>query len=873
MNFFDFIQNINSFDQFITKLSNESNDIKGKYLELFTKYFFKYSTKGKAEFQKYFMLNDIPTELLKILKLPTNDIGIDGIAINKNNELVAIQVKYRKEPLISFTELSTFIASAFGVSDIITEAIVITNAKRLSSKLQNTKKVRIFNYDILNEIPKNFFKQIKNKNKINLQLQFIPKDYQEKIITNTINYFNENDKGIIYMPCGTGKTLTGYWIMEKLKAKKVIIAVPSLSLLSQNYKTYIEMNPKLNYMLIGSDVDNLNDELIADKSIFYTTEKQVIKNFLKCRDEFVIFTTYQSSNILAELSKKLNIKYDLTIYDEAHKTVGDVKREFSSLLSDEIKIKKRLFMTATEKVYKYDDDENVLSMDNKKVYGNVIYSYSLKEAIEEGHLCDYKIIVPLINNDILNDLVAKNKYIKFETKLIPSKLYMTAVLMIKAFEDHKDISHMLSFSNFNNDAELLYDIITKFMKNNDFPIKIFKLSGKYSMKNRMKIIEEYKRYNKAIICSARIFNEGINIPIVNSICFTDKKSSTIDIVQCVGRPLRLYENKKMAYIILPVCIENNNMENIFENDELSKIKNVIRTLGTIDNRIIEEFIISDNKNKVKNHFEIERNNIEQFGYEIDYEKFKENLEIYICERNGEFAWMKRYEQVKRFIEENKRYPSKSSKDKYEKSLINWIDDQKKRRRNNNRKLTEEQIKLLDELPNWKWDNNLAENWNNIYIKVKKFIEENKRYPSLNSKDNYEKSLGNWIKTQKCIKRGTFKDRKLTEKQINLLNIIPNWQWNDNKDEKWNEKYIQLKEFIRKYKKYPSKSSKNEFERSLGCWIVKQKCKKRIISKDHKLTIEQITLLTELPNWKWDNNLDENWNEKYNPVKEFIEENK
>ncbi len=36
------------------------------------------------------------------------------------------------------------------------------------------------------------------------------------------------------MPCGTGKSLTAYWIAEALKAKTILVAVPSLALVRQS---------------------------------------------------------------------------------------------------------------------------------------------------------------------------------------------------------------------------------------------------------------------------------------------------------------------------------------------------------------------------------------------------------------------------------------------------------------------------------------------------------------------------------------------------------------------------------------------------------------------------------------------------------------
>ena len=61
---------------------------------------------------------------------------------------------------------------------------------------------------------------------------FFPRKHQEIAINKTSDYFENSGfrKGKIIHPCGSGKSMTAYWISEKLQAKTVLIAVPSLAL-------------------------------------------------------------------------------------------------------------------------------------------------------------------------------------------------------------------------------------------------------------------------------------------------------------------------------------------------------------------------------------------------------------------------------------------------------------------------------------------------------------------------------------------------------------------------------------------------------------------------------------------------------------------
>lgn len=87
-------------------------------------------------------------------------------------------------------------------------------------------------------------------------------------------------------------------------------------------------------------------------------------------EEIIIFTTYQSGRLIAEISKKLHFKFDIGIFDEAHKTVGSDKKLFSHLLFEQnVSIQKRIFMTATERFYKGSKDD-IISMDDETIYGD-----------------------------------------------------------------------------------------------------------------------------------------------------------------------------------------------------------------------------------------------------------------------------------------------------------------------------------------------------------------------------------------------------------------------------------------------------------------------------------------------------------------------
>ena len=63
----------------------------------------------------------------------------------------------------------------------------------------------------------------------------------------------------------------------------------------------------------------------------------------------VLITTYQSGKVVSEAAKKAGKTFDLGVYDEAHKTVGQKDKGFARLLYDEnIKVEKRILSRQSE---------------------------------------------------------------------------------------------------------------------------------------------------------------------------------------------------------------------------------------------------------------------------------------------------------------------------------------------------------------------------------------------------------------------------------------------------------------------------------------------------------------------------------------------
>jgi predicted helicase len=604
-----FIKDVQIYDDFDTKLKLlKSNKLKGDYFEYFSKLYFELLPSSKELFKKMYLYTEISTKSKEKHNLPTKDKGIDGLVSDHYGKKYAVQVKFRSnQNKIPFGDLATFPALAFGTNvKKIEGGIMFTNCYDVCDEIKGDKYTNI-TYDCFDKCDTAFWKNVrkytksqkKNKYKVMAPLQ-----HQENIFPLIKSHYEVNDNGRLYLPCGTGKTFIGYWSAIKvLDCDKIFIVVPSLYLLSETYSSWLTelqyIRPRYKFTLIGSDIENRNTCEYKP-----TTDIKQIKKNLREFEKHVVITTYQSCDILLKACKKLKFTFDIGIFDEAHRTVGEHNKTFTCLLknkSDYNIAKKRMFMTATEKKYncirsklsKGEIDDKVLSMDNEDIYGKVIYKYSTRQAINDGQLVDYKIVAPYISTDMYDEMIEENEIVSILSEEYEMELILECVAIKQAMEECK-FTHLLIFSNTNKKALKIHEIIDKLYEDDNEMYRKC-LSGDDKMTIRRSEVRDFERVSRGIISSARIFGEGVNIKICDAVCFSDNKGSTIDIVQYVGRCLRKYDLKpdKIGYVLIPFLLEKDYEDNFFDNENKSylKLRKILKTLGDTDEMITENFML------------------------------------------------------------------------------------------------------------------------------------------------------------------------------------------------------------------------------------------------------------------------------------------
>jgi predicted helicase len=553
-----------------------SNKEKGDAFERLTQIFLQTVPEYQSELAHVWTLREVPPDVCKFLSLPPpaeGDEGIDLIAETRHGKYWAIQSKFRSQHDKPLTrkELGTFTSLAFNTCNNIALAVVAHTASKPVSKrhlMRNTTEIGLDRWQSLDQEAWSLIVGKLNGRSTALKAR-TPKRHQRAAVAPAKSHFIREGaaRGRLIMPCGTGKSLTAYWIAEALKAKTILVAVPSLALVRQSLtdwtREFLAHGIKPDWLCFCSDetVGNLDrGEFVGevyDLGLPTHTDTNEIAALLRARSNGpkIVFTTYQSSSKLAAAARTARIKFDLAIPDEAHKTVGVHSKTFATLLSDKtIEIQRRVFMTATERVFR-GDRSDVLSMDNEKDYGARFFQLSFKEAIKQKIITDYKILTMTVSDSHIRELIDQNRILNLNSSDLDEAeaQAIAAGIALKRIYKRHGVKHAISFhrsirgaDQFREQQDALNRMDSLGPKTTNLHISSEKTAGQ-----RSDLLREFVIHRRALMTNARCLTEGVDVPAIDCVMFADPKQSRVDIVQAAGRALRQYQGKECGYIVVP----------------------------------------------------------------------------------------------------------------------------------------------------------------------------------------------------------------------------------------------------------------------------------------------------------------------------------
>ena len=366
----------------------------------------------------------------------------------------------------------------------------------------------------------------------------------------------------------------------------------------------------------------------------------------------IVFTTYQSSDRLAAAARKAGIKFDLAILDEAHKTVGVHSKKFATLLKDrKITIRRRIFMTATERVFRGDRND-VLSMDSEKDYGKRFFHLSFKEAIKQGIITDYKILTMTVSDGHIRRLIDENRILNLNSRDLDEAEAQSvgAGIALKRIYKNHAVKHAISFHRSIRAADRFREQQDALNRLRDIGPKTINLhiSAKKTAGQRSDLLREFVAHSRALMTNARCLTEGVDVPAIDCVMFADPKQRRVDIVQAAGRALRRYQGKDYGCIVVPVIVpENMDFETFAETTAFQRIAQTITALSTQDERIADEFRAIE-QGRVSSGKIVEIEGDVPVGMKIKLGDFAEAISTRLWESVGRANW-RRFEDARAFV--------------------------------------------------------------------------------------------------------------------------------------------------------------------------------------------------------------------------------
>jgi len=682
---YSLILKCSSWSDFVSAMKNLDNTVDvGDAFERLTQLQMLTDPISKTQFANVWIAKqeaaELPERVRKYLNLPVHDEGIDLIAESGNRNdrrYTAIQVKYRSTGNLTWKDISTFQALAFETCTNIERGIIkASTPKPIAKKSLVSKRIH---YELLDTVLslddddslgwKRIHRFIQNKPQPPAKRKR-PRPYQRKAINAAVKYFGTNNsRGRLIMPCATGKSLIAYWISQRLESRTILLAVPSLALINQSLQVWSEQalseGVEIEFLGVCSDDsagvvehDSFTTS-IADVRVECTTDIDRIKTFLlkQTRGLKVVLSTYQSGEVLASASRLARRNFDLAIMDEAHKTVGQKDRMFSHLLFDEnIKIKQRIFMTATERQFLSRMGREVVSMgDDSHIFGERFHQLTFKAAMEEepAPISDYRIATIHVRSDEIREYWDSNTYLQdmysdFEqaTRPLASGIALAKAYqkwgITKAISFHRSIQRAV---NFRRQQEALFerDAGTR-------GIDTFHISSKTVTAERNIELRRFAESDRSLITNARCLTEGVDIPAVDCVLFADPKRSVVDIVQATGRALRLSgeTGKKYGLVLIPVIIPDGDTLSEVE-EAYADVIDIVKRLATQDERIVEQ-LKARMSGGIPSGGIIEYDEMETDSIAVDFDQLFNDIDLELWEHVKSFAWPP-YEEVKRWVRE------------------------------------------------------------------------------------------------------------------------------------------------------------------------------------------------------------------------------
>ncbi|WP_406100604.1 Helicase associated domain protein [Streptomyces sp. NBC_01003] len=403
---------------------------------------------------------------------------------------------------------------------------------------------------------------------------------------------------------GSGKTLMAVEAARRLKARRVLVLVPTLDLLMQTAAAWRAGGRG------GAMVGVCSLSAADSQGVPCTTSPDELRLWLRGLEQVTVFATYASLG-LRTLQRAHGAGvgvWDLVVVDEAHRTSGDAGKAWAAVHDQQqIPALRRLYMTATPRVWEAGGEmpRMVASMDrDSEIFGPVAFELKLSEAIRRGIVAPYQVVcLDIRDEDVyraLQDAPLGADHVR------GARLAALQTGLLTAAAEEK-LRRILTFHSRVAEAEAMavgLPAVAEELHADDperFPTagRVWArwLYGEHPPSHRQAVLGEFAsdffsgedgRGVKAavqVLASVKVLGEGVDTARCDAVAFCDARGSMVEIVQMVGRALRIKPGGgKLATLVVPVFLGagEESSEILVSNsyDTLSKVLGALRAHDT-----------------------------------------------------------------------------------------------------------------------------------------------------------------------------------------------------------------------------------------------------------------------------------------------------
>ncbi|MFF7717738.1 Helicase associated domain protein [Streptomyces sp. NPDC007988] len=412
----------------------------------------------------------------------------------------------------------------------------------------------------------------------------------------------------VIMATGSGKSLVAVRSAEELHAGRVLVLVPSLDLLVQAEAAWREggrTGP-----MIG--VSSLREQ---DVPFPNTTDVSELVDWVRPFDKVTVFATYASLGLgTLERAHAAGLPgWSLIVVDEAHRCSGRIGKPWA-VVHDNTRIPslRRLYMTATPRLWQLGDDEDagapgelVASMDDdpEGPFGSRCFTLTLSEAIDRGICAPYQVVCVDVTDTALQAaqlLGAEGR----SAEVRGARLAALQTALVKACAE-EGFRRTLVFHRQIREAEAfaagLPGVAAQLRAADPelYPATVWAdwLCGDHKPLRRRRLLSEFADgipddgtvVEKCYLSSVKVLGEGVDTKHCDSVYWADVRGSMPDLVQAVGRALRIQPGEgKIASLVVPVLLgPGETADNMLTSRAYGGLAKLLEALRAHDARIVE----------------------------------------------------------------------------------------------------------------------------------------------------------------------------------------------------------------------------------------------------------------------------------------------